>query len=126
MEHLRVNIGCHSSDCFHYFDNEYRMFHWISEHIGHPVNSYADCENWTVQQKDERLYIEILSFDVTDFYAKRKQYINLIDRCNTYLRKAQQATSFDKRSRFLDIFSDNYEAANQLAENHPFVWQGEI
>lgn len=128
MEHLRVNIGHFSNECFCHFDNEHKMFQWISKRVGCPINSYADCESWTRKQDDEHgLYIEILHFnDVKDFYRKRREYIGLIDRCNTYLEKAQQASSHCKRSYYLNIFGENYDFANHLAEEYPIVWQGEV
>lgn len=128
MEHLRVNIGHFSNECFRHFDNESKMFQWISKQVGCPINSYADCESWTRKQDDERgLYIEILHFsNVKDFYRKRREYIGLIDRCNTLLKRAQQAPNRIKRSYYLDIFSENYYLACDLVEEHPVVWQGEV
>ena len=127
MKHLRVNIGHNSWSCFHHFDNEQRMFQWISNRIGQQVSSYADCEEWTKKQNSVcGPYIEILTFkDVRGFYSNRRKYMEHLDICNNIMERAQRRDG-KRRANMLQHFSENYNAIWAIAEHHPEVWQGEV
>ena len=125
--HYRVNIGHKTQDCFRHFDDEKKMFKWISERIGMDVDSFYECEEWTRKHNGKcGLYIEILTFEnVKDFYFKRCEYMQIMNRCDNALTKARRRKG-NRRAIMCEEFDKNYEAAQVWADIYPEVWQGEI
>ena len=125
-EHFRVNIGHHSPDCFHHFDDEKKMFRWISEKVGTEIHSFDDCEAWTRKQP-EGSYIEVLYFnDLKEFYKNRRAYVLKVRECEDYSEKARRKTLAVKRNNQMAMFSKAYADANGYWDMYPEVWQGEI
>ncbi len=127
-EHFRVNIGHYHTDCFHHFDNEQTMFRWISEKVGEEISSFDDCEAWTRKQDDKHgLYIEILYIsNLKRFYKNRRAYIQKVHECEDAMERAQRKTLNNNRSVQMSMFAKAYNAAAELCELFPEVWQGEI
>ena len=98
--HYRANVNHHHTDCFHHFDNEARMFAWISERIGEDVHSFEDCDAWTKRQATSpahsKGYIEILFFNPKEFYEIRRAYVLKLRECEDIMTKAQR-TRNDKK-----------------------------
>lgn len=127
-DHYRVNIGHFATECFHHFDNEDRMFQWISEMIGEKVSSFEDCEEWTRKQDDEKgRYIEILCIDnIPEFYKHRREYVQCLQDCDDLMTKAQRLPLGAKRDYLIRRFGKRYEDANWYWDAYPEIWQGEI
>lgn len=127
-DHYRVNIGHFATECFHHFDNEDRMFQWISEMIGEKVSSFEDCEEWTRKQDDEKgRYIEILCIDnIPEFYKHRREYVQCLQDCDDLMTKAQRLPLGAKRDYLIRRFGKRYEDANLYWDAYPEIWQGEI
>ena len=127
-EHFRVNIGHYSPDCFHHFDNEQKMFSWISEKVGEEIHSFDDSEEWTRKQDDEHgSYIEILYFnDIKEFYKIRREYIQCLRDTQDYFDKARVLPPGIKRNYLMRLAGKRYEDANWYWDMYPEVWQGEI
>ena len=127
-QHYRVNIGHYSPECFHFFNDEERMFLWISDRIDQRVCTYEECEEWTRLQDDEfGSYIEILVIDdLKKFYKLRKKYVLTNRLIEDVMDKARRLPRSPKRDRLLEKFSILYDNANKLAEEHPEIWMGEI
>lgn len=127
-EHFRVNIGHFSTDCFHHFDDEKKMFRWISEKVGTEIHSFDDCEAWTRKQDDQHgSYIEILYFnDIKEFYKNRRAYIQKVHECENFLEKAQRTSLTEKRKTLMAMYAKAYDDANWYWGMYPEVWQGEI
>lgn len=125
MAHYRANVNYSSAECFKHFDNEERMFAWISEQAGEKITSFEECEKWT--EKQRMGYIEVLElFDLKDFYAHRREYVTKLRQCDDLMQKAQRMEKSLRRDRVLIAYSYAYEDANQLYGLYPEVWQGEI
>ena len=126
--HYRVNIGHYKTECFHHFDDEEKMFSWISSRIGQKVSSFDDCEAWTRRQ-DNRYgsYIEILFLgNLKDFYKQRRAYVQKVRECEDAFTKAQRKISMDKRAVQMIKSAKAYDKAQSYWEMYPEVWQGEI
>lgn len=124
MIHLRANVNHSAAECFHHFDDEEKMFDWISEITGERITSYGDCENWTSKQRMG--YIEVLVIDdMKKFMFYRREYVDILNRCDTLLQKSQRRVG-KRRSEMLNRFNENYDAACTWADHHPEVWQGEV
>ena len=131
MAHYRANVNHRSSECFKHFDNEEKMFAWISERIGEKVNSYQECEKWTCRQDigvaHTNGYIEILVIeDIKNFYKLRREYVTLLKKCDDIMFKAQRMATSRKRDMVLDAFRWAYDDAATLYGLYPEVWQGEL
>lgn len=120
--HFHVNVNHHSSSCFHYFDNEARMFDWISEKTGTEIRTFEDAEKWG----DKRNYCEILYLDPKTYYQQRKEYVSLLNTCSTLMYKAQCARKIRSTKHFLYQYGRIYDDANWYWDMYPEVWQGEI
>ena len=122
-KHYRANIGHQSSKCFRYFDNEDRMFEWISNKTGTEIRSVDDCIKWSCHQRN--LYIEIIRIDcISDFYRVRRKYIQKVKECENFNAKAQRKPR--KRNYYLEMSQYAFGKAEDYAEANPEVWQGEI
>lgn len=128
--HYRANVNHHHTDCFHHFDNEARMFAWISERIGEQVHSFEDCEAWTKKQATSpahcKGYIEILYIKPKEFYDERRAYVMKLRECDDIMAKAQRTRNDKRLKRLLAEYSFAYDDANWYWGVNPAVWQGEI
>lgn len=120
--HFRVNVNHHSTECFHYFDNEAKMFDWISEKTGTEIRTFEDAEKWG----DKHNYCEILYVDPKTYYQYRREYVMLLQKCNDIMAKAQRVRNDTKLKRLLYAYSFAYDDANWYWGAYPEVWQGEI
>ena len=131
QEHYRANVCHYASNCFHHFDNEQKMFAWISDRIGKKVSSYKQCEDWGRDQEwgiaHTNGYIEILVIDdLKEFYRKRQEYVAELRKCDDLMHKSQRMQKSFKRDRVFHDFTCAYENANVIYGTNPEVWQGEI
>lgn len=128
--HYRANVNHHHTDCFHHFDNEARMFAWISERIGEQVHSFEDCDAWTKKQATSpahcKGYIEILYIKPKEFYDERRAYVMKLRECEDIMAKAQRTRNDKRLKRLLVEYSFAYDDANWYWGVNPAVWQGEI
>lgn len=123
--HLRANVGHFEEECFKHFDNERRMFKWISSRIGKKVSSYEECEDWT--RENDGLYIEIIEIDdLEDFYKRRQEYVSAIERARTAMYHAQKTKRGNNRDKHLQKFKAAYDYLDYFLSAHPEVWHGEI
>lgn len=129
--HYRVNVGIYAPECFKHFDDEKKMFAWISGRIGKRVTSFDDCEKWNELQDEKailtRRLIGFVEFDdIKEFFRARKRYAELIRKCNDIMDKARMVEGVVKRSSLLNKFYSLYDKAEELASTNPEAWYGEI
>ncbi len=125
MTHYRVNVNHYSSECFCHFDNEDRMFEWISDRIGQKVSSFEECEDWTRAQ--ESAYIEILVIDnLKTFFINRRDYVFVISKLQDLSNRLIKMPLSKRRDILLNRFSIAYDIADKMKEISPEIWQGEI
>lgn len=129
--HYKANVNHWGSDCFKYFDDNKKMYEWISERIGENVSSFNECQEWNLRQHvgiaHTKGYIDIYSIqDIKDYYKQRRAYITKVRQCEDLLCKVQKVTERFKRSWVMASFSWAYQDAEDIRSEHPQVWQGEI
>ncbi len=128
--HYRANYNHYATECFHHFDDEKEMYKWVSEKIGRIVTTMEDVDKWTDEQNigiaHRKGYVDILHFNVYEFYENRRKYVELLRKCNDLQYKAQKTRSQLKRMKLLDEFKSCYEDAQYMSDIYPEVWQGEI
>lgn len=131
MPHYRANVNHLSAECFKHFDNEEKMFSWISEKVGETIRSYEECEGWGRRQEygiaHTHGYIEVLEiYDIKEFYKLRREYLTFLRKCDDLMYRAQRMKKSFKRDRVFDSYSWAYQSAHDLYGLYPQVWQGEI
>ena len=131
MAHYRANVCHYAMDCFKHFDNEQKMFAWISERIEEKVSSYEECEEWTTSQEYDVAhtngYIEILEIpDVKEFYRVRREYVTELQKAKDLMEKVQRMPKSARRDRLFDAYTFAYENANDLYAEDTYIWYGEI
>ena len=131
MEHYRVNVVKRGANLFKHFDNEKKMFAWISEQIGEKVSSYAECEAWTRRQDvgiaHTNGYIEVLTIEnLKDFYRNRRYYVTHLRKSEDLLFKYNHARTPFGRLKILTQYEIQHEIAKDFSNYYPQVWQGEI
>ena len=130
MPHLRANVNHDSSVCFKHFDNEEKMFKWISQRIGKEVHSYEECEEWSRHQEygdNPKNWIEVLYFDdVKEFYTMRQDYLNNLRQLDDAIAKAQRLPKCLKRDILLKRINMRYEDAFRCIDQEPAIWYGEV
>lgn len=125
MAHYRANVNHYSNVCFCHFDNEERMFEWISEKIWQKVSSFEECEAWTREQ--ESSYIEILVIDnLKTFFINRRDYVFVISKLQDLSNRLIKMPLSKRRDILLNRFSIAYDIADKMKEISPEIWQGEI
>jgi len=122
VTHYRVNVNHHSAECFKHFDNEAKMFDWISEKTGANIRTFEEAEKWG----DKHNYCEILYLNVRDYYENRREYVLKLRECEDIMSKAQRTRNDKKLKRLLRDYSFAYDDANWYWGAYPEVWQGEI
>lgn len=131
MVHYRANVNHFATECFKHFDNEKKMFDWISERIGEKVSSINECEEWTRKQEYDvahtKGYINILTLnDLKDFFVWRKAYVTSIEKYNDFMFKASKTENVRRRADLLFDYGTQYDNANEYTKWCPAIWQGEI
>lgn len=125
MAHYRANVNHHSSECFCHFDNEDRMFEWISDRIGQKVSSYEECEAWTHAQ--ESAYIDVLVIkDIKIFFTNRRDYVLVLSKLRDLSYRLINMPRSKRRNRIFNRFGIAFDIADRMKEISPEIWQGEI
>lgn len=125
MAHYRANVNHYSSECFCHFDNEDRMFEWISDRIGQKVSSFEECEDWTRTQ--DSAYIEVLVIDnLKTFFINRQDYVIVLSKVRDLSYKVTKMPYSKRRNKVFHGFSLAYDIAERMKEISPEIWQGEI
>lgn len=122
--HYRVNIGCDMTENFHYCDSWEKVCNWLSERLKLQIKSQKDINDYNRLHKSRR--IDFMVFNPKEYYENRKLYIEEVRKCKDFMTKAQRSRRNNCLKRNLRQFSIHYDNANELWENYPEVWQGEI
>ena len=122
--HYKVNIGCASTEDFHYCDSWKKVCNWLSERLKLEIKSQQDIDNYNRFRKSSR--IGFIVFEPKEYYKNRKQYIEEVRKSEDVVRKMQLTRRRKKLMRLFSRFDIHYDNANDLWDMYPEVWQGEI
>ena len=122
--HYKVNIGCASTENFHYCDSWEKVCHWLSDRLKTKIETQEHINAYN--RKHKRAKIEILVFKPTDYYKYRRPYVTLLHFCDTIMSKAQLTRKDRRMKKLLRSFAINYDDANWMKDASPEIWQGEI
>ena len=122
--HYKVNIGCASTEDFHYCDSWKKVCNWLSERLKLEIKSQQDIDNYNRFRKSSR--IDFIVFEPKEYYKNRKQYIEEVRKSEDVVRKMQLTRRRKKLMRLFSRSDIHYDNANDLWDMYPEVWQGEI
>lgn len=110
-----------------YFNDEQKMFAWLSGHVGQHIHSFKCVERYN-KMYDSRIIPSLIVIneigDLKRNLKLRKQYVSHLNACDTLQFRAQKAL-MPRRGRLIGKFSYHYNLADTLADE-AVVWHGEI
>ena len=124
MKHYKVEIG--NDGRVFYCDTWPKVFAWLNTMLQQDFTRYADIQSYNKGRERDLIDIYRITIPISEFYERRQTYMNAVNHCDILLERARRTTNPKRRSTLLSIFHRYYELANDIWQNHPQVWMGEI